>query len=165
MVGNATQHGLARLDELTQAFDLIEAEPLGATLNGYGWMSAEGLRSQLEIATEHAASEAVSLALELGFANRASSVLAKAQVVATYSESLCMLAMEIAAAKRDPRALRSAFDALAAVCDQLEPGTSPNAYQEQHYRRLVARLREDQASLAAMEAAPRSTKPSAPAAL
>ena len=165
LVGNATQHGLARLDELTQAFDLIEAEPLGATLNGYGWMSAEGIRSQLEIATERAASEAVSLALELGFANRASSVLAKAQVVATYSESLCMLAMEIAAAKRDPRALRSAFDALAAVCDQLEPGTSPNAYQEQHYRRLVARLREDQASLAAMEAAPRSTKPSAPAAL
>jgi DNA-binding SARP family transcriptional activator len=165
LVGTTTHHGHARLDELTQAFDLIEAEPLGATLSGYGWMSAEGIRSQLEIATERAASEAVSLALELGLANRASIILAKAQVVATYSESLCMLAMDIAAAQRDPRGLRSAFDALARVCDQLDPGTSPNADQEQHYRRLVARINDDQASLAAMEAAPRSTRPSAPAAL
>ena len=165
LVSNTSRQDIERLDELTQAFDLIEAEPLGATLSGYGWMSAEGIRSQLEIAVEHAASEAVELALALGLSSRASYVVAKAQLVAVYSESLCMLAMEIAAKNGNQRALRSAFDALAHVHDQLEPGTGPDANQEQLYRRLLARVKDNQANLAAMEAAPLSTKPSAPAAL
>ena len=154
-----------RLEELRRAFNLIEGEPLSATLNGYHWLSAEGFRAGLEIRIERAAREGVALALQNGDRDLAETMVAKARCVARYSEELCVLAMHVAAAQQSETGIRSAFDALAGVRDQLDPGSEPDAHQEQIYRGLLERVRGDQASLAAIEAAPRSTRPSAPSAL
>jgi DNA-binding SARP family transcriptional activator len=154
-----------RLDDLRRAFELIEGEPLSARLSGYHWLSAEGLRASLEVCVETAAREGVALALASGSLGLADAMVAKARCVASYSEELCILAMRVAAARCSESGLRSAFEALGQVRDQLDPGSEPDIHHEQVYRSLLERIRADQASLAAIEAAPRSTRPSAPAAL
>jgi DNA-binding SARP family transcriptional activator len=84
--------------------------------------------------------------------------------VLPYSEALAEAAMEVAAASGDAAELRRAFDDLGRVVEELEPGGWPTGGAEERYRQLRAEIK-DQASLAAIDAAPRSTRPSAPAAL
>ena len=143
---------------------LIDGEPLAATLVGWDWFVAEGHRARLDAAVEHAGTRLVALALDLGYETLAREGLRRARLVVPYSETLAAAAMSIAAAERDPDALRRAFDELGRLVEDLEPGSWPLPTAEEHYRRLRQEI-VDQASLAAMDAAPRNTRPSAPAAL
>ena len=104
---------------------------------------------------ERAAREAAQLALD------------RARPAVALSEPLASRAMELAAARGSMVDLKRSFAELGAVIDELDPGCWPVLTHEERYRQLAERLRTApaQASFAAMEAAPRSTSPSAPAAL
>lgn len=154
-----------QLNSYARAFDLIEGEPLSACLTGYGWMSAEGLRSGFELAVESATRDALGLCFAHDALDLATTFLERAQLVCLYSEDLCLLAMRVAAARGSRSSLRHAYLELARIKDSLDPGTEPSVHHEALYRSLLSRLDGDQASFAAMDAAPRNTSPSAPAAL
>jgi DNA-binding SARP family transcriptional activator len=150
---------------LREAFSKIEGVPLDAVLMGYEWFDAEGHRGRLESNVEHAARQAIDLSLELGHGALAQFVIERARLVVPYSESLAELAMEVAGACDDPDALRRAFQQVAALIDELDPGRGPSDALERRYATLRTRIEASQASLAAIDAAPRNTSPSAPAAL
>lgn len=156
-----------RLAHLRAGLEKIDGEPLGAVLAGWEWFSSEGHRSRLEIAVERAACELVDLALKGGLVELARHGLERAAKVVPYSEELASRAMEVAAAAGDATGLRQSFESLGLLVDELDPGSWPSPAHEARYAELLEELRRRpaQASLAAIEAAPRSTRPSAPAAL
>jgi hypothetical protein len=160
----ALEHDVA-IAELRAALELIEAEPLSSVLVGWEWFVAEGHRGRLEGAIEQAGELVVSLCLDEGLGPLAEQCLVRAQRAVPYSETLAAAAMEVAGALGDVDRLRRAFDAYGRLVEELEPGSWPLSSAEDRYRELRAPLEGSQASLAAIDAAPRSTRPSAPAAL
>ena len=70
--------------------------------------------------------------------------------------------MNLAAHRGDISGLRRAYEDFGSVVEALDPGSWPIEAVEDRYRGLLSQA---QASFAAIEAAPRSTSPSAPAAL
>jgi DNA-binding SARP family transcriptional activator len=149
-----------------EALNLIESEPLATALVGYEWFDAEGHRGRLEAYVERAGLALAELALGHALPALAGFALTKAQLVVPYSEALAEMAMEVAGAQRDANGLRRAFGELARIVEELDPGRSPSLSAEQHYEALRKALREeDYASLDAIDEAPLSTSPSAPAAL
>jgi len=153
---------------LRAAVELIESEPMATVLAGYEWFDAEGHRGRLESLVESATCRMVALALEQGHTKLATTGLARAKMVVPFSESLAEAAIEVAAAHGDPDGLRRAFSEMARLVDEIDPGSWPSPAIERRYAELRRQLGEDpdpQASFAAMDAAPRSTSPSAPAAL
>ena len=157
----------AQMAHLRAALELVEGEPLAATLSGWDWFTVEGHRARLETAIEDAAVWLVDLALDAGLVDLAQLALDRARPAVALSEPLASRAMELAAARGSMVDLKRSFAELGAVIDELDPGCWPVLAHEERYRQLAERLRSnpDQASFAAMEAAPRSTSPSAPAAL
>ena len=152
---------------LRAALELIESEPMSSVLAGYEWFVAEGHQGRLVATVERAATRLVALALGAALPALAELALARAQLVVPYSETLATAAMDVAAAKGDLDGLRRAFDDLSRLIDEIDPGASPDRAAELRYASLRSSIVDvsAQASLAAMEAAPRSTSPSAPAAL
>jgi DNA-binding SARP family transcriptional activator len=159
--------GDTQMAHLRAALELVEGEPLAATLSGWDWFTVEGHRARLEAAVEDAATWLIDLALDAGLPDLAQLALDHARPVLALSEPLAARAMEVAAAGGSLRDLQRSFDDLGDILDELDPGCWPVAVHEERFRALAASLRasRDQASFAAMEAAPRSTSPSAPAAL
>lgn len=147
---------------LRSALDLIESEPMAAALSGWEWFGAEGHRARLDAAVEHAALDLAARCLRRGLFDLAHHGLNQARLVVPYSEALAEQAMELAAAQGNLLRLRSAYGDLGQIVETLDPGCWPVASIEQRYRAL---LETAQANFAAIEAAPRSTRPSAPAAL
>jgi hypothetical protein len=89
---------------------------------------------------------------------------AQARLVEPYSEALGRAAMQVAADLGDPDRLRREWQECLRRADELDPGSVPSAATERRYTELCRAL-PDQASLAAIDDAPRRTVPSAPAAL
>lgn len=152
---------------LAQAIDLIEGEPMATVLAGYEWFVAEGHRSRLDASIERAAARHIELSLAIGDLDAASATLETVRVALPYSEIMAERAMEVAAAHGDLAGLMAAFETIAHLSDQLSPGAGPSEEVEERFAALLRSVRGEQphASLAAMDAAPRSTSPSAPAAL
>jgi len=76
--------------------------------------------------------------------------------------------MTLAALAEDPDRLRREWNECLRRTDELDPGGYPSEQTEQLFGELSrrrTRRRLNQASLAAIDDAPRSTRPSAPAAL
>lgn len=162
---NAEEDPEVSLALLRAAFSKIEGAPLDAVLMGYEWFDVEGHRGRLETVVERAARQAIDLSLELGHGALAQFVIDRARLVVPYSETLAELAMEVAGALEDPDALRRAFREIATLIDELDPGRGPSEALERRYAVLRSRIDASQASFAAIDAAPRKTSPSAPAAL
>ena len=149
-------------------FELIESEPMATVLLGYEWFDAEGHRGRLETLLEHAVTSFLPLALEQGFVELAAFGLERAQLVVPYSELFAEFAMEIAAARGDRPGVAKAFEHIVQLVDELDPGSWPRSEVEQRYKEIVASLEGRErpyANFAAIDAAPLSTSPSAPAAL
>lgn len=149
-------------------FELIESEPMATVLLGYEWFDAEGHRGRLETLLEHAVTSFLPLALEQGFVELAAFGLERAQLVVPYSELFAEFAMEIAAARGDRPGVAKAFERIVQLVDELDPGSWPRSEVERRYKEIVASLEGRErpyANFAAMDAAPLSTSPSAPAAL
>ena len=157
----------AQMAHLRAALDLIEGEPLAAALSGWDWFTVEGHRARLDAAIEDTAIWLVDLALEAGLLDLAQLAIDRARPALPLSEDLAARAMEVAAAQGSLLELQRCFDDLGAILDEIDPGCWPVHAHEVRFGDLVQNLRcaKDQASLAAMDAAPRSTSPSAPAAL
>ena len=153
------------IGHLRAGLELIESEPLGNVLVGWEWFVAEGHQARLEATVERAAELLVDRCLSAGLPALAQRCLRQAALAVPYSETLAAAAMEVAGALGDADELRRSFTAYGRLVDELDPGSWPLPAAELRYRSLRAQLGEAQASLAAMEAAPRSTRPSAPAAL
>ena len=152
------------LAHLRAGLDLIESEPFAATLTGWDWFLTEGHRGRLDLVVELCARQLVTLALRQGLTDLARHGLDQARLVLPYSELLAEAAMEVAASEGDTAALRRAFDDLGRVTEELDPGSWPTPAAEDRFRALRESM-ATQASLAAIDAAPRRTSPSAPAAL
>jgi hypothetical protein len=161
----ATDDDQLAIGHLRAGLELIDSEPLSNVLVGWEWFVAEGHRGRLEGAVERAAELLVDHCLVAGLAPLAQRCLSHAVMAVPYSETLAQAAMELAAALGDADELRRSFDAYGRLVEELDPGSWPLASAEQRFRALRAQIEEDQASLAAMDAAPLRTKPSAPAAL
>lgn len=149
-------------------FELIESEPMATVLLGYEWFDAEGHRARLETLLERAVTSFLPLALEQGFVELAAFGLERAQLVVPYSELFAEFAMEIAAARGDRPGVAKAFEHIVQLVDELDPGSWPRSEVEQRYKEIVASLEGRErpyANFAAIDAAPLSTSPSAPAAL
>lgn len=167
----------ARLALLRDALALVDGEPLAAVLGGYAWWTAEGHGGRLSGVVVDAACDLVHLALEAGRLDLAQWAVARARLVEPYSEALARAAMEAAARAGDTARLHAEWTECCRQVDELDPGAMPSEPTERLYSALVRRAPGPlhpggtdadaavQASLAAMEPAPRSTVPSAPAAL
>ena len=157
-----------RLAHLRAAIELVESEPLGAVLAGWEWFVPEGHRARLERAVESAA---VSLALDAAASGHPALVdlaIERARLVLPYSERLAIAAMEAASLLGDIDGVRRAFGDLGTIVDELDPGAWPVPALEELFSELARAARErssSHASLAAIDDAPLSTSPSAPAAL
>lgn len=157
-----------RLAHLRAGIELVEGEPLAAVLAGWEWFIPEGHRARMEQSVESAA---VSLALEAaacGHAGLVDLAITRARAVFPYSERLAIAAMEASSLLGDVDGVRRAFGELGVLVDELEPGSWPVPELEERFSALTREAREracDHASLAAIEEAPLSTSPSAPAAL
>ena len=153
---------------LERALALIEGEPLATALTGYEWFTAEGHRTRLMSAVEEAALRHITLCLADGDTDAAWATLERVKTTVPYSERLAVAAMEVAAVEGDVCAVTAAFATISSLADDLSPGAGPSEEIERRFSEIVSSLRTSgvpQASLAAMDAAPRSTSPSAPAAL
>ena len=92
----------------------------------------------------------------------------RARLVLPYSERLAIAAMEAASLLGDIDGVRRAFGDLGTIVDELDPGAWPVPALEERFSELARAARErssSHASLAAIDDAPLSTSPSAPAAL
>ncbi len=153
---------------LERALALIEGEPLATALTGYEWFTAEGHRTRLMGAVEEGALRHITLCLADGDTDAAWATLERVKTTVPYSERLAIAAMEVAAAEGDVGAVTAAFATIRSLADELSPGAGPSEEIERRFSEIVRSLRTSgvpQASFAAMDAAPRSTSPSAPAAL
>ena len=149
---------------LRAALSLVEGEPLARTLSGYGWWQAEGHEQRVAATLVDAACRLVPLATAAGHFDLATWAVAQARLVEPYSEALSRAAMQVAADLGDPDRLRREWQECLRRADELDPGSVPSAATERRYAELCREL-PDQASLAAIDDAPRRTVPSAPAAL
>ena len=147
---------------LRAALELIEGEPMATVLSGWEWFAAEGHRARLERAVETAALRLIELSINYGHFALGDLGLQQARFVVPYSEALAEAAMNLAAHRGDISGLRRAYEDFGSVVEALDPGSWPIEAVEDRYRGLLSQA---QASFAAIEAAPRSTSPSAPAAL
>ncbi len=149
---------------LRAALGLVEGEPLARTLSGYSWWQAEGHEQRVAATLVDAACRLVPLATAAGHFDLATWAVAQARLVEPYSEALSRAAMQVAADLGDPDRLRREWQECLRRADELDPGSVPSSATERRYTELCREL-PDQASLAAIEDAPRRTVPSAPAAL
>ena len=149
---------------LRAALGLVEGEPLARTLSGYSWWQAEGHEQRVAATLVDAACRLVPLATAAGHFDLATWAVAQARLVEPYSEALSRAAMQVAADLGDPDRLRREWQECLRRADELDPGSVPSAATERRYTELCREL-PDQASLAAIDDAPRRTVPSAPAAL
>jgi DNA-binding SARP family transcriptional activator len=149
---------------LRAALSLVEGEPLARTLSGYSWWQAEGHEQRVAATLVDAACRLVPLATAGGHFDLATWAVTQARLVEPYSEALSRAAMQVAADLGDPDRLRREWQECLRRADELDPGSVPSAATERRYTELCRAL-PDQASLAAIDDAPRRTVPSAPAAL
>ena len=177
--GSATEDPQEAMALLRAALSLVEGEPLANVLSGYGWWEAEGHGARTAAVLVHAASDLAALAVDAGLFDLAQWGLGQARLVDPYSESLSRVAMQVAAAAGDADRLRREWRECRRRIDELDPGSSPSPRTERLYGELAQRVLVGvtsthariglasalQASLAAIDEAPRSTRPSAPAAL
>jgi hypothetical protein len=156
-----------QLDLLRRALAFIEGEPMAAVMGGYEWWSAEGHAARTAGVVVDAACHLANLATSAGLPALAAWGISQARAVESYSEALSRAAMRAAAAAGDADLLRREWHDCCRQIDELDPGAMPSEETELLYARLVRRTQPtvDYASLPAMEPAPRSTVPSAPAAL
>jgi DNA-binding SARP family transcriptional activator len=156
------------------ALDLVEGEPVSGILSGYAWWQSEGHAGRVRGLLVEAACGIARLASASGPGGLVEWALGQARAVDPYSEELTQAAMRWAAESGDADRLRREWAECRRMVDELDPGGVPSARTEALYAELTRRTsagidsrRErgaggSQASLAAMEAAPRSTEPSAP---
>ena len=160
------------------ALTLVEGEPLSGVRHGYDWWSIEGHGSRSSAVVVEAACRLARLAIagdEIGLARWA---VERGRRAEPDSEALSRAAMVAAARDGDADALRRAWRDCRGRLGAIDPGpaASPTRATRELYDRLAIGLRSapsagpaaaggDQASLAAMDDALRSTEPSAPAAL
>jgi len=161
---------------LRAALSLVEGEPMANALSGYAWWEAEGHGARIAAVLVNAASDLAALAVQEGLFELAQWGLDRARLVDHYSEAISRAAMQVAAAAGDTDRLRREWRECQRRIDELDPGSSPSPRTEQLYGELAQRVlvgddtadtgdTAAQANFAAMEAAPRNTRPSAPAAL
>jgi DNA-binding SARP family transcriptional activator len=159
---------------LRAALELVEGEPLAATLSGYAWWQAEGHEARFQRLVVGAACDAARLAIERGHVALALAMLERGRRVDPYSERLTRWAMRAAGAGGDRDQLRREWEQCRRRSEELEPGSEPTERTGRLYRDLSRQVLgpatpepgpAGQASLAAIDDAPRSTVPSAPAAL
>ena len=157
----------AQMAHLRAGLELIEGEPLGATLAAWDWFTLEGHQARLEATIEGAAVWLVELALGANLVDLAQLALDRARLAVPLSEPLAAAAMEVAAKRGSLIELQRCFADLGTIVDEIDPGCWPTPEHEARFGVLSEEVRGGaaQASLAAMVAAPRSTRPSAPAAL
>jgi DNA-binding SARP family transcriptional activator len=157
-----------QIDLLRRALALIEGEPMAAVMGGYEWWAAEGHAARTACVVVDAACHLANVATSAGLPALAAWGITQARLVEAYSEALSRAAMRSAAAAGDADLLRREWHECCRQVDELDPGAMPSEETELLYTRLVRRsptTETDYASLPAMEPAPRSTVPSAPAAL
>ncbi|MGH9082419.1 MAG: hypothetical protein ACRDWN_03655, partial [Acidimicrobiales bacterium] len=151
---------------LTEALALVEAEPLSGVLAGYSWWRAEGHERRIADLLVDGASRLARQGAAAGDMDLARWALERVRLVEPYSEALARVAMEVAAAAGDAARLHREWADCLQMVDEVDPGGFPSEATERLYgdlRRRVADGGARYASLAAMDAAPRSTVPSAPA--
>jgi DNA-binding SARP family transcriptional activator/LysM repeat protein len=152
---------------LRAALELIEGEPFSAALSGYNWWYAEGHGARVDALLVNAACQLAQLASEQGLHELSAWGLARARLVDPYSEELTRAAMRAAAAAGDSDWLRREWVDCQRRSEELDPGSLPSESTERVYAELTRRAPEKaaQANFAAIDEAPRSTRPSAPAAV
>ncbi len=153
-----------RLALLRSAVELIEAPPLDAHLLGYDWLHAEGHLLSAAARLTEAVTAAVDEAIELGHVELAEHLVHRARMLDPFDDALVCCQLTLAATRGGRKALERSFAEHEREVHRLEPGAGASVMVETTRRRLLEELL-DQASLAAIDAAPRSTRPSAPAAL
>jgi DNA-binding SARP family transcriptional activator len=162
-----------RIDRLRAALALVEGEPLSGALSGYSWWETEGHGGRIAAVLVEAACQLSELAVESGLPQLAAWGIGQARLVEPYSEALSCAAMRVAAASGDHDRLRREWNDCCRLVEELDPGGQPSERTERLFLELarrtpaaaVAAAAPAQASLAAMDPAPRNTVPSAPAAL
>jgi DNA-binding SARP family transcriptional activator len=182
LAGSSTEDPDTAMALLRSALDLVEGEPM-ANVYGYTWWEVEGHRPGIAAVLVNAAGNLAALAIEAELFELAQWGLAQARLVEPYSEPISRAAMQVAAAAGDVDRLRREWGDYRRRLDELDPGSAPHPRAERLYgelSRLVlagaphraltspGRRRSqggDQASLAAMDEAPRRTRPSDPEAL
>ncbi len=153
---------------LREGLELVRGEPLAGVLTGYAWWRAEGHERRVADAVVDGACTLVRAALVSGDVDLARWALSQARKVECYSEALARAAMRVAAASGDARRLHAEWEECRRQMDELDPGGTPTERTEQLYALLRAQLAStgghalDQASFAAIDAAPLRTVPSAP---
>lgn len=157
--GSGTEDPTTAIALLRAALELVEGEPLANALSGYSWWEAEGHGARIAAVLVNAAGNLAALAVEAGLFELAQWGLDQARLVDPYSEALSRSAMQVAAAAGDADRLRREWRACQRRMDELDPGATPSPRTE----RLYGELR--QANFAAIDEAPRKTRPSAPVAL
>ncbi len=155
---------------LREALELVKGEPFGGVLTGYAWWQAEGHERRVADALVDGACALVGAALGSGDVDLARWALAQARKVEPYSESLARAAMRVAAAGGDVRRLHAEWQGCLRMMEELDPGGVPSERTERLYASLRSKLAgtgngsggRAQASVAAIEAAPLRSVPSAP---
>jgi hypothetical protein len=127
------EHGLA----------LVEGEPLGGVLTGYGWWRAEGHERRLADIVVDGACALVRGAISAGEIDRARWAIAVARQVESYSEALTRAAMVVAAASGDAVRLHAEWLDCRRQVDELDPGGTPTLATERLYVHLRAQLGVD----------------------
>ncbi len=158
---------VVRLDTLRRALSLVESEPMAAVSGGYAWWQTEGHAGRVSGLIVDAACHLADLATSSGNPSLASWAISQARLVEPYSEALSRAAMRAAAGAGDGDRLRREWHECCRQVDELDPGGMPSVETEMLYGKLVRRsaMQGVQASFPAIDPAPRSTVPSAPAAL
>jgi DNA-binding SARP family transcriptional activator len=165
--GSAATDPVSAMALLQAALSLAEDEPLTNALTGYTWWEAEGHGARTAAVLVNAATNLAALAVQDGQFDLAQWGLGRARLVDPYSEALSRTAMQVAAAAGDADELRRAWRECRRRIDELDPGAAPSPRTERLYGELAHQLRcggDGQANLAAMDDAPRRTRPSAPVA-
>jgi hypothetical protein len=158
------------------ALELVEGEPVSAILSGYSWWQSEGHAERARAVLVEAACGIAQLAASTGPGGLVDWALRQARAVDPFSEELTQVAMRWAAESGDTDRLRREWIDCRRMVDDLDPGSVPSARTEALYAELTRRTsgrsgspaprrsdpRVAQANLAAIEAAPRRTEPSAP---
>ncbi|HUZ09720.1 MAG TPA: hypothetical protein VMU76_06080 [Acidimicrobiales bacterium] len=155
------------------ALELVEGEPLSGALSGYAWWQAEGHAGRTRDLLVGAACEVARLAADARLDELAEWALERARVLDPYSESVSRAAMRWAASRGNVDRLRREWIDCRRMVDDLDPGSVPSERTGRLYAELSRQVcaspgaeapGRGQASLAAIDAAPRSTVPSAPSA-
>ncbi len=131
---------------LRDGLELIESEPLGGVLTGYGWWRAEGHERRLADAVVDGACALVRQALGNGDLDLARWALVQARKVEPSCEPLTRAAMRVAAASGDARRLHAEWQECQRQIDELDPGSVPSERTEQLYALLRAQLAGDGAT-------------------